>query len=277
MLPSWAWWGVVAVGLFALGWWCGRRSRSRGLAGYGRWGLSWAVYFSPNGGAADAILEAIRGTKRSILVQAYLLYSTRLAGALVRAHQRGVQVQILLDANAQPHDPPIPAVALLVAAGIPVSLDDRHEWAHDKVMILDEAVVMTGSYNWTLAAEHKNGENLLVIRDPRLAEVYTTNWRRHADHSIPYHGRVSWRIYIRLRGLKLLQKNTYATIEPNRRPRSVERHEMAYRALKPFLAGKRIEDFTPLLIEQYERECKAQKRSDMTINRELAFLKNLFT
>jgi integrase len=63
----------------------------------------------------------------------------------------------------------------------------------------------------------------------------------------------------------------------NRRPWSVERHEMAYRALKPFLAGKRIEDITLLLIERYKRERKAQKRSDVTINRELAFLKNLFT
>jgi phosphatidylserine/phosphatidylglycerophosphate/cardiolipin synthase-like enzyme len=72
-----------------------------------------------------------------MLVQAYLLYSTRLAGALVRAKQRGVQVHVIRDANAQPHHPPVSAVALLVAAGIAVSLDVRHAWAHEKVMILD--------------------------------------------------------------------------------------------------------------------------------------------
>jgi phosphatidylserine/phosphatidylglycerophosphate/cardiolipin synthase-like enzyme len=118
------------------------------------------------------------------------LYSTRLAGALVRAHQRGIEVHVILDANAQTHYPPVKAVALLVGAGIAVSLDDQHEWAHGKVMILDGAIVITGSYNWTLAAENKNGENLLVIRDPRLAGVYTKNWRRHADHSTPYRGTV---------------------------------------------------------------------------------------
>jgi Phage integrase, N-terminal SAM-like domain len=37
----------------------------------------------------------------------------------------------------------------------------------------------------------------------------------------------------------------------NRRPRSVERHEMAFRALKPFFGGKRLTDITPLLIERY--------------------------
>jgi hypothetical protein len=51
---------------------------------------------------------------------------------------------------------------------------------------------------------------------------------------------------------------------------------MASRAPKPFLAGKRGEGITPLLIQRYKRECKAQKRGDVTLNRELAFLKDLF-
>ncbi len=63
----------------------------------------------------------------------------------------------------------------------------------------------------------------------------------------------------------------------NRRPNSVERHEMAYRALSPILGGKRLADITPLLIERYKRTRKELGRSEVTINRELAFLKNLFT
>jgi integrase len=63
----------------------------------------------------------------------------------------------------------------------------------------------------------------------------------------------------------------------NRRPRSVERHEMAFRALKPFFGEKRLTDITPLLIERHKRVRKEQGRSEVTINRELAFLKNLFT
>jgi integrase len=65
--------------------------------------------------------------------------------------------------------------------------------------------------------------------------------------------------------------------QANRRPRSAERHEMAYRAMKPFFGGKRLADITPLLIERYKRMRKEQGRSEVTINRELAFLKNLFT
>ena len=65
--------------------------------------------------------------------------------------------------------------------------------------------------------------------------------------------------------------------QANRRPRSAERHEMAFKALKPFLAGHRLSDISPFLIEKYKRSRKEQGRSDVTINRELAFLKNLFT
>jgi phosphatidylserine/phosphatidylglycerophosphate/cardiolipin synthase-like enzyme len=196
--PAWAWWGLISISLITVGWLYGRLSRRHGPAGHGPWDTSWAVYFSPNGGATDAILRAIRGAKRTILVQAYLLYSTRLAGALVRAHQRGVQVHVILDAQAQSHHPPVPAVARLIAAGIAVSLDAYHVWAHDKVMILDGEVVITGSYNWTVGAEQDNGENLLVIRDPRLAGVYTENWRRHVHHSTPYRRTASWWVHIRV-------------------------------------------------------------------------------
>jgi integrase len=57
----------------------------------------------------------------------------------------------------------------------------------------------------------------------------------------------------------------------------VERHEMAFRALKLFFGGKRLTDITPLLIERHKRIRKAQGRSEVTINREPAFLKDLFT
>jgi PLD-like domain len=106
MMPVWAWWGLISIGLFAVGWLYGRLSRPPTPAGHGPWDTSWAVYFSPNGGATHAIIEGIRSAQQTILVQAYLLYSTRLAGALVRAHQRGVQIHVILDATAQPHDPP---------------------------------------------------------------------------------------------------------------------------------------------------------------------------
>jgi integrase len=65
--------------------------------------------------------------------------------------------------------------------------------------------------------------------------------------------------------------------EANRRPRSLRRHEMARRALRSTFAGKRLSEITPFSIERYKQARREEGRSPVTINRELAFLKNLFT
>jgi phosphatidylserine/phosphatidylglycerophosphate/cardiolipin synthase-like enzyme len=81
-----------------------------------------------------------------------------------------------------------------VAAGIPVYLDREHSAAHNKVMVIDEgdpaAIVITGSYNFTFAAQNRNAENLLLLRHaPRTARAYADNWRRHSVHSRFYRPR----------------------------------------------------------------------------------------
>jgi phosphatidylserine/phosphatidylglycerophosphate/cardiolipin synthase-like enzyme len=68
-------------------------------------------------------------------------------------------------------------------------IDDRHAIAHNKVMIIDREIVITGSFNFTKAAEEKNAENLLIIRNKDLAKVYTENWFEHKEHSEKYEGR----------------------------------------------------------------------------------------
>lgn len=74
----------------------------------------------------------------------------------------------------------------LVKSGIPVKIDPVHEIAHNKILIIDGETVITGSFNFTKAAEDKNAENLLVIRDNALAEKYIKNWEEHAGHSEVY-------------------------------------------------------------------------------------------
>jgi phosphatidylserine/phosphatidylglycerophosphate/cardiolipin synthase-like enzyme len=53
-------------------------------------------------------------------------------------------------------------------------------------MIIDGATVLTGSFNFTTAAEDKNAENLLVVRDKKIAKKYRANWNTHFKHSDPY-------------------------------------------------------------------------------------------
>jgi len=77
----------------------------------------------------------------------------------------------------------------LTHAGIETMIDAKHAIAHNKVIVIDGSVVITGSFNFTKAAEEKNAENLLVIRDAGLAGKYVGNWKDHAGHSEGYEGK----------------------------------------------------------------------------------------
>ena len=139
------------------------------------------VFFSPHGGCTEAVLAAVGGAKRTILVQAYSFTSVPIAEALVAAHARGVDVRIILDKSQETDRRS--DFALVRAGGIPVWIDTVHGIAHSKVMILDGQAVITGSFNFTAAAEKSNAENLLVIRDPGLAALYARNWADRLGHS----------------------------------------------------------------------------------------------
>ena len=67
--------------------------------------------------------------------------------------------------------------------GIPAYIDSIHAIAHDKVMIIDQETVITGSFNFTKSAETKNAENVLIIRSSELAGLYRENWIKHKAHA----------------------------------------------------------------------------------------------
>lgn len=142
------------------------------------------VHFSPHGGCTEAVVNEIDTAKASILVQAYSFTSAPIAKALVEARRRGLGIEVILDDSQESEK--YSSADFLVHAGIPVLVDAKHAIAHNKVMILDGDVVITGSFNFTKQAEQANAENLLVIRDKALADKYTENWRSHAEHSEPY-------------------------------------------------------------------------------------------
>ena len=142
------------------------------------------VYFSPLGGATEAVVEALARSTNSVLVQAYSFTSAPIARALVEAKSRGLKVQVILDKSQNTEK--YSEADFLQHEGIPTLIDSQHAIAHNKVMVLDGYVVLTGSFNFTRAAEQNNAENLLVINDPVLAKQYTENWLTHQAHSEPY-------------------------------------------------------------------------------------------
>jgi phosphatidylserine/phosphatidylglycerophosphate/cardiolipin synthase-like enzyme len=150
---------------------------------------TWEVSFSPQGGCTEAVVAALDKAASSILVQAYSFTSAPIAKALVDAHRRGVRVEVILDKSQRTEK--YSSADFVAHAGIPTLIDAKHAIAHNKVMVIDGKTVVTGSFNFTKAAEEHNAENLLVIQDAALAEKYAANWRLHAAHSESYAGRGS--------------------------------------------------------------------------------------
>jgi phosphatidylserine/phosphatidylglycerophosphate/cardiolipin synthase-like enzyme len=145
------------------------------------------VYFSPHGGCTEAIVNQINQAKSEILIQAYSFTSKPIAQALIQAQRRGVKIIAILDKSNQTQK--YSAARFLQNMDIPVFIDDKHAIAHNKIMIIDNRVVITGSFNFTMAAENKNAENLLVLDDlPDLTRAYRENFLKHLRHSVPYRG-----------------------------------------------------------------------------------------
>jgi phosphatidylserine/phosphatidylglycerophosphate/cardiolipin synthase-like enzyme len=139
------------------------------------------VHFSPLGGCQDEAIAQINHAKATVLVQGYGFTDQPITNALVAAHARGVRVDVILD-NSDRSSSKCTA-PILKKAGIPVLFDAAHAIAHNKIMIIDGRVVLTGSFNWTVNAEKHNAENLVTIVDKSVAAIYTANWKVHQAHS----------------------------------------------------------------------------------------------
>ena len=133
------------------------------------------VCFTPPSGCSEKIIEEINNSKASIYVQAYGFTSKTIADSLIKAHLRGVKVQVILD-RSNMSKKGYSKLMDLKEAGIDISLDIVPGIAHNKVMIIDEKKVITGSFNFTEAADKRNSENVIIIEDKEVVKQYLNNW-----------------------------------------------------------------------------------------------------
>lgn len=135
------------------------------------------VYFSPGGGAREAIIEQIRDAEREIVLALYYFTDQGLAEALSEARQRGVTVAVLLDRSQKSGR--YSQAGRLQGMGVSVIFDSRHRILHHKFMVVDGRTLITGSQNWTKSAETVNAENTLILSDNRdLARRFREEFNR---------------------------------------------------------------------------------------------------
>ena len=168
--------------------WAGTAAASRDVPGSGTVELA----FTP-GDAIDArIVAAIDGAEREVLVLAFAFTQQRIARALIAARERGVAVEVVAD-RTQTRETPHSVVPLLAAEGVPVWVDGNFAAAHNKVVIVDadaaRAITITGSYNFTTAAQKRNAENVAIFRDQAaIAQTYRSYFRRLQAKAHRYDG-----------------------------------------------------------------------------------------
>jgi phosphatidylserine/phosphatidylglycerophosphate/cardiolipin synthase-like enzyme len=145
------------------------------------------VYFSPKGGCTEAVVRVLSEARQTVLMQAYSFTSAPIAAALADASRRGVRVEAILDKSNKTGK--YSEADFLVNSRIPTWIDGRHAIAHNKVIVIDNSTVITGSFNFTKAAEENNAENLMILKSPELAARYSAYFLEHREHSTPYSGR----------------------------------------------------------------------------------------
>jgi phosphatidylserine/phosphatidylglycerophosphate/cardiolipin synthase-like enzyme len=148
--------------------------------------------FTPGDRIDNLIIAAIAAAKREVLVNAYSFTQRRISGALIAARKRGVSVQVIADSQ-QAATLPQNVLLELVKGGVDVWLDSNYQAAHNKVVIVDadtaNATTITGSYNFTVAAQWHNAENIVILRDNQeVARAYRDNWLRLKAHATPWPG-----------------------------------------------------------------------------------------
>ncbi|MGE5378707.1 MAG: phospholipase D-like domain-containing protein [Bacteroidota bacterium] len=146
--------------------------------GYGVRGPWFDLYFTDpanpvssqgTGGVDGPLVEAIDAARLSIDVAAYSLSLNSVRYALIRAHDRGVEVRVVMESTNMDRSDP----QKMVEAGIPIIGDNLDGLMHDKFMVIDRSEVWMGSMNFTDAGAYDDNNNLFRIRSAKMAENYT--------------------------------------------------------------------------------------------------------
>ena len=138
-------------------------------------GITFQDAFSPHQGATELIVKAVGEAKKSIHVAAYSFTSRPIASALAAAHDKGVDVEVVLDKSQKKGW----VVQYLKDHKIPTRINYQYNIMHDKFVVIDEKTLELGSFNYTRAAENNNAENVLVIHGAKkIIKDYDQQWEK---------------------------------------------------------------------------------------------------
>ena len=134
-----------------------------------------SVLFCPEEDCMGQMVEEMDGATSSVHAAVRSVTSPEIARALMRAHERGVEVLVVI--GQEDHVNPLSQDPILREAGLRVRYDGNTKgWMNDKFVIVDGRVVITGSPDWTEEAWRYNDENLLLVSSEETVKAYETEF-----------------------------------------------------------------------------------------------------
>lgn len=141
--------------------------------------VSVQYYFSPDDHLQERLIALIDQETVSIKAAVFLVTDIKIVKALMKAYDRGVEVQLVVDTSQSRGV--LSKIELLRKHGIFIfEYDARNEFynlMHNKFAIFKrQNLVWTGSYNWTKAANEKNQENVIVIKSTKVVARFSAQF-----------------------------------------------------------------------------------------------------
>ncbi|NIA13287.1 MAG: phospholipase [Nitrospiraceae bacterium] len=127
-------------------------------------------YFAPEDNVRSEIIDEIRDANDTIDFMAFAFTSEDIAKAMAARIKDGVRVRGLFEARQAGSK--YSRDDFLAKRGARIQEDHNAYTMHNKVIIVDDETVITGSYNFSQSAETKNDENVVIIHSPSIAKRY---------------------------------------------------------------------------------------------------------
>ena len=128
------------------------------------------VYFSLSDNPQKAIIRNINQAEASINIAMYVFTDKEITAFLIDAQNKGIKVRVYLDKSQI--ESSYSVSRFLVQKGIKVRISTNNYIMHHKFAIIDNCLLLTGSYNWTFSANKRNDENLLIIDNPEIIKIF---------------------------------------------------------------------------------------------------------
>lgn len=147
-------------------------------------GMHIQPFFSPRGGGKAAVAAELAQARKNIKFMTFSLTDKEVGEILVQKNKAGIEVEGVFDRWLAAGEYSL--YAPLKRRGLKVLKDGNQALMHHKVFVIDNEVVVTGSFNYSQNAEAANNENFLIIRNaPQIAKAYLSEFRK-VQHAARY-------------------------------------------------------------------------------------------